>query len=80
MTRGISAVEQPHARGVSARGRRLPAAVAALGCFAAYAFATATPAHADDIRDKEWPLAFLNASAANRISSGSGVTLALLDS
>ncbi len=60
--------------------RRLSAAAAALGCVAAYSLATAAPAHADDIRDKEWPLAFLNASAANRISSGSGVTVALLDS
>ena len=79
MTR--SALEQPHARTVSARGaRRLSAAVAALGCLATYTLVTASPARADDIRDKEWPLAFLNASAANRISSGSGVTVALLDS
>lgn len=60
--------------------RRLSAAAAALGCTAAFTLASAAPAHADDIREKEWPLAFLDASAANRISTGSGVTVALLDS
>ncbi len=63
------------------RPRRLPAALAALGFAAAWTLAAApTAAHADDIRDKEWPLAFLHASAANEISTGSGVTVALLDS
>lgn len=60
--------------------RRLAAAAAALGATAAFTLAGAAPAHADDIRDKQWPLAFLNASAANRISTGSGVSVALLDS
>lgn len=61
--------------------RRLTAALAALGCAAAWTLAAApTAAHADDIRDKEWPLSFLDSSAANRISTGSGVTVALLDS
>ena len=70
-----------HEAGIRHRSvRRLSAAVAVLGCVTAYAFAAAVPAHADDIRDKEWPLGFLNASAANRISAGSGVTVALLDS
>ncbi len=62
-----------------ARGRRVAAAAMALGCVAAWSLAAA-PAHADDIRDKEWPLSFLDASAANRISTGSGITVALLDS
>jgi type VII secretion-associated serine protease mycosin len=61
------------------RARRLASAATALGCAAAWSLAAA-PAHADEIRDKEWPLAFLNAGAANRISTGSGITVALLDS
>jgi len=62
-------------------GRRLAAAATALGCAAAWSLAlAAAPAHADDIRDKEWPLSFLDASAANRVSTGSGITVALLDS
>lgn len=79
MTRRVLA--QPHAGSVRTRStRRFAAAAAALGCLATYTFATAAPARADDIRDREWPLAFLDASAANRISTGSGVTVALLDS
>lgn len=62
------------------RVRRISAAAAALGCTAALTLVGVAPAHADDIRDKEWPLSFLNASAANRISTGSGVNVALLDS
>lgn len=61
------------------QGRRLAAMATALGCVAAWSLAAA-PARADDIRDKEWPLSFLDASAANRINSGSGITVALLDS
>lgn len=61
------------------RARRFASAATALGCAAAWSLAAA-PAHADEIRDKEWPLAFLNVDAANRISTGSGVTVALLDS
>jgi type VII secretion-associated serine protease mycosin len=59
---------------------RVTAAAAALGCAAAWTLAVATPAHADAIRDHEWPLLFLSASAANKISTGSGVTVGLLDS
>ena len=61
------------------RSRRLAAALAALGCTAAWSLAAA-PAHADEIRAKEWPLSFLDISAANRITTGSGITVALLDS
>jgi subtilisin family serine protease len=79
MTRHVLA--QPPAGGVRTRNtRRLAAVVAAFGCLTTYTLAAAAPAHADDIRDREWPLAFLNASAANRISTGSGITVALLDS
>ena len=60
--------------------RRAAAAVAALGLTCGSVLATAMPAHADQIRDHEWPLAFLNLAAANRISTGSGVTVGLLDS
>ncbi len=63
----------------AARSRRLAAAITALSCTAAWSLAAA-PAHADEIRAKEWPLSFLNVSAANRITTGSGITVALLDS
>jgi type VII secretion-associated serine protease mycosin len=59
--------------------RRIAAAATALGCVVTWSLAAA-PAHADEIRAKEWPLAFLDSTAANRISTGSGVTVALLDS
>jgi len=79
MTRRVLA--QPHTGSVRTRSRRrFAAAAAVLGCLATYTLAAAAPARADDIRDREWPLAFLDASAANRISTGSGVTVALLDS
>jgi len=61
------------------RSRRLAAALTALGCTAAWSLAAA-PARADEIRAKEWPLSFLDISAANRITTGSGITVALLDS
>ena len=70
---------QPSVRACRLGARRIASVAAALGCVAAWSLAAA-PAHADDIRDKEWPLSFLDASAANRISTGSGITVALLDS
>jgi type VII secretion-associated serine protease mycosin len=60
--------------------RRVGAATAALGLTCASLLAAAAPARADEIRDREWPLAFLNLPAANQLSTGSGVTVGLLDS
>ncbi|MBS2961676.1 S8 family serine peptidase [Actinocrinis puniceicyclus] len=62
------------------RDKRRLSAAAVLGCVVASAVAGAAPAHADELRDREWPLAFLHAAQSNRISTGSGVTVALLDS
>ena len=62
--------------------RRLRAAgslVGALACVAASALFTAGPAHADTIRDDEWPVGFLDLPAAQQLSTGAGVTVALLD-
>jgi type VII secretion-associated serine protease mycosin len=63
----------------SARPRRIAVAITALSCTAAWSLAAA-PAHADEIRAREWPLSFLDVSAANRLTTGSGITVALLDS
>lgn len=60
--------------------RRAGAAAAALGLASASVLASSAPARADEIRDHEWPLSFLNLAAADRMANGSGVTVALLDS
>ncbi|MGH3715200.1 MAG: S8 family serine peptidase [Micromonosporaceae bacterium] len=39
----------------------------------------APPAHADQWRDKQWYLEFLNAAQAHKITKGSGVTVAVVD-
>ena len=63
-----------------ARGaRRLGAFAGALACVAACATVAADPASADTIRDSEWPVAYLDLPAAQQLSTGSGVTVALLD-
>ncbi|HEX4790382.1 MAG TPA: S8 family serine peptidase [Actinospica sp.] len=62
--------------------RRLRAAgslLGALACVAASATFAAAPARADTIRDDEWPVAFLDLPAAQQLSTGAGVTVALLD-
>ena len=61
------------------RSRRLGALAGALACVAASATFAAAPARADTIRDSEWPVAYLNLPAAQQLSTGSGVTVALLD-
>ena len=61
------------------RLRAVTALCGALACVAASATLAAGPAHADTIRDDEWPVAFLNLPAAQQLSTGSGVTVALLD-
>lgn len=60
--------------------RRAAAAAAAFGLACASVLAASGPARADEIRQHEWPLSFLNLASADRIANGSGVTVALLDS
>jgi type VII secretion-associated serine protease mycosin len=68
------------ARPRAARGRRRIAAFAgALACVAASATLAADPASADTIRSSEWPVQYLDLPAAQQLSTGSGVTVALLD-
>lgn len=62
------------------RARTLGAFTGALACVAASAMFTASPAAADTIRDAEWPVGYLNLPAAQQLSTGAGVTVALLDS
>ncbi len=45
----------------------------------ALVFSGASPASADDIRQREWHLAFLHVAQANTLSDGSGVVVAVLD-
>jgi type VII secretion-associated serine protease mycosin len=59
--------------------RRAAAGLAALACTGVCTLAAAAPARADELRDHEWPLAFLDATQAARLSTGSGVTVGLLD-
>ena len=63
----------------SRRTRTLGGLVGALACVLASATFGASPAAADAIRTAEWPLGYLNLPAAQQISTGSGVTVALLD-
>ena len=68
------------ARSRAARARRrLGAFAGTLACVAASATFAADPASADTIRDSEWPVAYLNLPGAQQLSSGAGVTVALLD-
>jgi type VII secretion-associated serine protease mycosin len=78
----MTAPARPHRRRgpVGSRpGRRLGAVLAALACVAASAAFAADPASADTIRDSEWPVSYLGLPAAQQLSTGSGVTVALLD-
>jgi type VII secretion-associated serine protease mycosin len=63
----------------SRRTRTLGGIVGALACVAASVTFGASPAAADAIRTAEWPLGYLNLPAAQQISTGAGVTVALLD-
>ena len=38
-----------------------------------------SPAHADEIRNKQWHLSFLKVAEAQRLSTGKGVTVAVID-
>jgi type VII secretion-associated serine protease mycosin len=68
------------ARSRAARARRRIGALAgALACVAASATFAADPASADTIRTSEWPVTFLDLPAAQQLSTGTGVTVALLD-
>jgi type VII secretion-associated serine protease mycosin len=62
------------------RRHRLGAFAGALACVAASATFAAAPARAaDTLRNAEWPVSFLDLPAAQQLSSGSGITVALLD-
>ncbi|MEV4618003.1 type VII secretion-associated serine protease mycosin [Asanoa sp. NPDC049573] len=43
-------------------------------------FAAGALAHADEVREKQWHLRSLNVAASHKISQGSGVTVAVIDS
>lgn len=59
---------------------RVTAAVlASTAAAAAFTLTTAAPALADTQRDAEWPISFLNLTAAQQITTGSGITVGLLD-
>ncbi|MFC7548259.1 type VII secretion-associated serine protease mycosin [Plantactinospora sp. GCM10030261] len=57
------------------RGRRLIAAL----CASALIVLPAAPARADRIRDDQWHLRYLRVAEAHRISTGAGVTVAVID-
>ncbi|HTJ67382.1 MAG TPA: S8 family serine peptidase [Actinospica sp.] len=63
----------------SRRARTLGGIAGALACIAASVAFGASPAAADAIRTAEWPVGFLDLPAAQRLSTGSGVTVAVLD-
>jgi len=67
-----------HSRAARTR-RRIGAFASALACVAASATFAADPASADTIRAAEWPVSYLDLPAAQLLSTGSGVTVALLD-
>ncbi len=60
----------------SGRAARLLAAVAAL----AVVFGWPAPAHADEVRDRQWYLKSLRVADAQRITRGDGVVVAVIDS
>ena len=61
------------------RHRALGAAAGALALTAA-AYLPASPAYADSIRGRQWYLQSLQISAAHAITTGGGVTVAVVDS
>lgn len=71
----------PLARATS-RGlaRRVAAVAVALGCGLTGTVIPSSPAAADTYRDQQWHLKFLDVAAAHRISTGAGVTVAVIDS
>jgi type VII secretion-associated serine protease mycosin len=64
---------------MTARSGWLGLAALALASAAALA-APAAPAHADQVRDAQWHLEFLDLAAAHQITRGAGVTVAVIDS
>ena len=58
--------------------RTIRAAVVLL-CATAAAVLPGTPALADQVRDNQWHLRYLNIAAAHKISQGKGVTVAVID-
>jgi type VII secretion-associated serine protease mycosin len=61
------------------RSRTVGGIAGALACVAASVIFGASPAAADAIRTAEWPVGYLDLPAAQRLSTGSGVTVAVLD-
>lgn len=59
--------------------RTLGAVFGALACVAATMTVGASPAAADAIRTAEWPVGYLDLPDAQQLSTGTGVTVALLD-
>ncbi|WP_328582186.1 type VII secretion-associated serine protease mycosin [Streptomyces sp. NBC_00370] len=65
----------------SSRGRSLGSKSAVASALGLLLFATAAaPAHADTVRQRQWHLDAMEASAVWKISTGRGVTVAVLDS
>ena len=60
------------------RSRSLGGLAGALACVAA-SVTFAAPAAADTIRTSEWPISYLHLPEAQKLSTGSGITVALLD-
>jgi type VII secretion-associated serine protease mycosin len=58
----------------------LLATLTALGAGLVTVLLPAEPAHADSVRNEQWQLGALNAEAAWELSTGRGVTVAILDS
>ena len=58
---------------------RTPRAAAAAILAAAALLVPATPAQADQIRNNQWHLRYLNVDEAHKLSQGQGVTVAVLD-
>jgi len=58
---------------------RVTRAAVALLCATAAAVLPGTPALADQVRDNQWHLRYLNITEAHKISQGEGVTVAVID-
>ena len=59
--------------------RPVPAALTALAAAVLYVLAAGPPAYADDIRDRQWHLSYLQVADAHRHSTGTGVIVAVID-
>jgi len=64
---------------VALRFPRLAILSAAIGLAMAWTAVGSVPALADQVRQQQWWLGALHVTQAQRVSTGSGVTIALLD-